>query len=129
MYLTKRGVASVIILSIITLGIYAIWWTYVTSRAMQAQGGKTAIPTVLTTLMALVSSSVWGALLALDADDNLNAIKARHGMPQADNKLLWLILGIFIPIVVVGLVQYEINTMIEAAEKAARAPAAEPTQG
>lgn len=115
--LTKRSVLSVIIFSIITCGIYLVWWTYVTCTALQQQGRKTAIPPVLTTLMMLFFSSVGGALLGLDADDNINAIKFAHGMPQTDNKILWVVLGIFIPIVTVGLVQYEINNMIDTAQR------------
>ena len=115
--LTKRGVASVVLLTIITCGIYGVWWTWVTCNAMQNQGGKKDIPPILTLLMMLFYSGVGGALLALDADDNLNAIKAAHGMPQANNKVLWVVLGAIIPVVTVALVQHEINEMIDTAER------------
>ena len=115
MLLTRRSVAGVVLLTILTFGFYGIWWTWVTCKAMQDQGGKTAIPPVLTTLMMLFYASVGGALLGLDADDNLNAIKAKYGMPQTDNKLLWIILGVFVPIVTTALVQNEINNMIDTA--------------
>lgn len=111
--LSKRSVASVIIFSIITCGIYAIWWVYVTCSALQQQGGKTAIPPILTTLLILFFPAAGGALLGLDADDNINLIKARYGMPCTDNKLIWIILGLVIPIVLIGLIQNEINTMID----------------
>ena len=115
--LTKRSVASVVLLTIITCGIYGVWWTWVTCKAMQEQGKITRIPPVLTVLMMLFYSGVGGALLGLDADDNLNAIKEMHGMPKTDNKVLWIILGVIIPIVVMALVQNEINQMIDKAEK------------
>ena len=116
--LEKRSVATVIILSLVTCGIYMVYWTYVTCQALQQQGKKTSIPVILTTLMMLFYSSIGGALLAIDADDNINAIKEMNGMPKADNKILWLLLGIFIPIVTVALVQNEINGMIDTAERA-----------
>lgn len=116
--LTKRSVASVIVFSILSCGIYAVWWTYVTCTDMQTQGHKTSIPPVLTMLMMLFFSNIGGALLGLDADDNLNAIKAQHGMPQTDNKVLWILMGVLIPYVTIGLVQYEINNMIDMAERA-----------
>lgn len=115
--LTKRSVASVVLLTIITCGFYGVWWTWVTCKAMQEQGKITRIPPVLTVLMMLFYSSVGGALLGLDADDNLNAIKEAHGMPKSDNKVLWIVLGAIIPIVTMALVQYEINMMIDNAEK------------
>ncbi|MBQ8356947.1 MAG: DUF4234 domain-containing protein [Clostridia bacterium] len=114
--LTKRSVASVIVFSILTCGIYMLWWTYVTCTALQQQGHKTSIPPVLTVLLMLFVSGVGGALLGIDADDNINAIKAMHGMPLTDNKILWIILGIIIPIVSVALIQSEINNMIDAAQ-------------
>lgn len=116
--LEKRSVADVVIFSILTCGIYAVWWAYVTCTALQQQGKKTSIPVILTTLMMLFCSSVGGLLLGLDADDNINAIKEMHGMPKSDNKLLWMLLGFFIPVVTIALVQYEINQMIDTAERA-----------
>ena len=115
--LTKRSVLGVVVFSILTCGIYLIWWTYVTCTAMQAHGRKTSIPPVLTTLMMLFFSYLGGALLGLDADENLNSIKAQNGMPTADNKVLWIVLGVIIPIVTVALVQYEINNMIDTAQR------------
>ena len=116
--LEKRGVATVVVFSILTCGIYAVWWTYVTCQALQQQGKKTSIPVILTTLMMLFFSSVGGLLLGMDADDNINAIKEMHGMPKADNKILWMLLGFFIPVVTIALVQSEINSMIDKAERA-----------
>lgn len=116
--LEKRSVTTVVIFSLLTCGIYMIYWTYVTCQALQQQGKKASIPVILTTLMMLFYASIGGALLALDADDNINAIKEMHGMPKSENKVLWLIFGIFIPIVTVALVQNEINQMIDTAERA-----------
>ena len=111
--LTKRSIAAVIIFSIITCGIYMIYWTFVTCDALQREGGKTAIPPILTTLLMLFVTPVGGALLGLDADDNINSIKAQRGLPVIDNKILWVVLGVLIPIVTMALVQYEINLLID----------------
>lgn len=108
----KRSVVSVILLSIITCGIYMVWWTYVTCCALQREGGKTSIPPVATTLLMLFTG-VGGVLLGIDADDNVNAIKFNRGIPQTDNKVLWIVLGLFLPIATVGLVQHEINQIID----------------
>lgn len=122
--LTKRSVVAVILFSILTCGIYAIWWTYVTCTALQQQGGKKQIPPVLTTILMLFVSQIGGALLGLDADDNINAIKEAHNMQRTDNKVLWIILGVIIPIVTIALIQNEINNMIDTdmQRRAASAP-------
>ena len=111
--LKKRSVLSVILFSILTFSIYMIWWTYVTCRDLQQEGHKSSIPPVLTTLMMLFYSSIGGVLLGLHADDNINAIKYLRGMPQTDNKVLWIVLGIFLPLVTVALVQHEINNTMD----------------
>lgn len=116
--LEKRSVATVVVFSLLTCGIYMVYWTYVTCQALQQLGKKTSLPVILTTLMMLFYSSVGGALLAIDADDNVNAIKEAYGIPKQDNKILWLLLGIFVPVVTVALVQNEINGMIDRAERA-----------
>lgn len=108
----KRSVLSVILLSIVTCGIYMVWWTYVTCSALQREGGKTSIPPVVTTLLMLFTG-FGGILLGIDADDNVNAIKAARGMYTTDNKVLWIVLGFFFPIVTVGLVQHEINQIVD----------------
>ena len=118
--LEKRSVIAVILFSILTCGIYMVYWTYVTCTAMQQQGGKTGIPPIATTLLMLFVTPVGGALLGMDADDNLNAIKTKHGMPTTDNKVLWIVLGVLFPIVTVALIQYEINTMINTARSQAQ---------
>lgn len=110
--LEKRSVVSVVVFSILTFGIYMVWWTHVTCTALQREGRVTSIPTVLTVLMMLFYSSIGGALLAIDADDNINAIKRMRGLPEASNKVLWLVVGIFVPIVTVALVQNEINAVL-----------------
>lgn len=112
--LTKRGVASVVLLTIITCGFYGIWWTWVTCNALQEESKLNRIPPVLTVLMLFLNSSVGGALLGLDADETINAIKASRGIPQTDNKVLWIVLGMFVPVAVVGLAQHEINGIVDA---------------
>jgi hypothetical protein len=115
--LEKREIVTVVLFSLLTCGIYMLWWSFVTCTAMQTHGRKTAIPPVLTVLLLLFFTPAGGALLGLDADDNLNAIKASNGMPTTDNKIVWVILGLVIPIVLVALVQYEINNMIDVAQQ------------
>lgn len=114
--LTKRSVATVVVYTVLTCGIYGVWWTYVTCQALQAEGKRTEIPPVLTMLMTLFFASLGGVLLGLDADENIKAIRADKGMPVADNKVAWMVIGFFIPIALLALVQYEINTVIDAVQ-------------
>ena len=110
--LTKRSIAGVVILTIITFGIYGAWWTYVTLSALQNHTGKVPTPPILASLLFVFISSAGGTLLAYEADSSINFIKESRGSIPTDNKVLWIILGAIIPVVTVGLIQNEINKLL-----------------
>ncbi len=108
----KRSVAAVVILSLITCGIYGIYWTYVVTRDLQEASGVQSrlSPALLTVLMAFASSA-GGALLGYDCDATINALKIQRGSRANDNLVLWVVLGAFLPIVTTALIQNEINNL------------------
>lgn len=108
--LKNRNVALVLVLSIVTCGIYYLYWMYVTMDALDREGQSSNMPVIAQFL--LLFFYVGGLLFGLNADANLNAIKASKGMPTQDNKVLWLILGLVIPVVLIVLVQSEINKIV-----------------
>ncbi len=110
----KRSVAAVIILSIITCGIYMIYWTYVTCESLQKESGISKLPPILIMLLMLFVSPAGGALLGWDCNETVNIIKTKKGLPTKDNSVLWIVLGAIIGIVTVGLVQYEVNQLLDA---------------
>ncbi len=111
--LKNRNIALVIILSIITCGIYQLYWLWVTISALDSEGQNSNMPAVAQFI--LMFFYVGFILFGLNADANINAIKAKRGIPTSDNKVLYIVLGIFLPIVLVCLVQNEINKLTPAA--------------
>ena len=108
----NRSVATVIILSIVTCGIYELVWLWNTIHELDAEGQASNMsPTVQFILMFLYVGYIF---FGINADANLNSIKAKRGIPTTDNKVLYIVLGIFVPIVLVGLVQNEINKLTPA---------------
>lgn len=105
--LKQRSVAMVIILSIVTCGIYALYRTYVTMDALDKEGQSSNMPVIAQFL--LLFFYVGYILFGLNADANINAIKQQRGIPTSDNKVLWVILGLVFPIALVAIVQAEIN--------------------
>lgn len=106
--LQKRDVAITVVLCIVTCGIYMLWWYYQTINALDQEGQSSNLePIVQFVLMFLY---VGGFLFGINADANINAIKAKRGIPTTDNKVLWLILAI-VPFAQVAIIQSEINKL------------------
>ena len=113
----RRNVAAVIILTLITCGIYGYYWLYVTARDLQKESGVSEFPPAGILLLSIFASGAGTALLGFDANVAVNTLKAQRGMHQEDNKILWTVLGAFISIVLFGLIQYEINKILDCEPK------------
>lgn len=107
--LTKRSIATVILLSIVTCGIYSLYWSWVTIHELDAAGNSSNMEPLVQFI--LLFFYVGYILFGINADANINAVRQKNGLPVKDNKVLWLILGLFLPIVLVILVQSEINEL------------------
>lgn len=108
--LKERNVVTVILLSIVTCGIYSLYWTYVTMDALDKEGQASNMPVIAQFLLLFVY--VGYILFGINADANINAIKEKKGVATADNKVLWLILGLVFPIALIALIQNEINQLV-----------------
>lgn len=108
--LKERNVVAVILLSIVTCGIYSLYWTYVTMDALDKEGQASNMPVIAQFLLLFVY--VGYILFGINADANINAIKEKKGVATTDNKVLWLILGLVCPIILVALIQNEINQLV-----------------
>ena len=111
--MTRRSVAAVIVLSLITCGIYMLYWIFVTCRDLQKESGRSEFPYLGIFLLSLFTGNAGGALMGLDADTCINTVKARRGLATENNRVLWTVLGAIIPIVIVGLIQHEINQILD----------------
>lgn len=110
--MTYRSVATVIILTIVTCGIYGLYWLYVTADGLENYGRTGSISPAVQLVLAIFISIAGFVLFGIAANDNLNSIRAQRGLMPVDNKVVYIILGVFIPIVLIGLVQNEINKMV-----------------
>ena len=116
--LKNRSIAVVIILSLVTCGIYGLYWIYATAQELENEGksGSSMSPVVLL-IVCLFFPYIGYLLFGMAADQNLNNIRMQRGIPTVDNKTLYMILGFIIPIVLVCLVQNEINKLAPADKK------------
>ena len=113
--LENKSVATVIILTIVTCGIYGWVWLYKTADSLENQGQTGGMGAGVILVLSILLGSIGFLLFGMYADQNLNAIKARIGYPTADNKVIYMILGFIFPIILIGMVQNEINKITPAA--------------
>ncbi|MBQ3281828.1 MAG: DUF4234 domain-containing protein [Eubacterium sp.] len=111
--LQNRSVAMVIILTIVTCGIYGLYWVYDTMHALEQTSGKeSSVNAIACLLLCIFVAPVGFILFGNGADEQLNMIKAQRGIPTTDNKVMYMILGFFLPIVLIPIVQDEVNKLV-----------------
>lgn len=95
----KRNVFLVYLYSIITLGIYGLYWIVKTKKEMNELGGK--IPTAW--LLIVPIANIYWIYKYCEAF-------AQH-VKKDNNTVLWFILYMFVGIIMPAIVQIELNKL------------------
>ena len=111
----NRSVATVVILTIVTCGIYGLYWYWVAINELYNAGHKSIADLSPVIQFILMFFYVGGIFFAINAEDNLNEARKAKGLEVTDNKVLYIILAICIPIVLMALVQTEMNKLADQA--------------
>ncbi len=114
-YLKERSIALAVVLSILTCGIYTLYWRYQLAASMNALTGDQSRSAAITLLLEIVTFNIYTVYWGWCAGKNLFEVKRNNGWPYAsDNSVLYLVLYLFFPIVADALTQHEINELIAA---------------
>ena len=108
---TNKSVVVVIVLTIVTCGLYSIYWYWKAINELYNAGGKSLGNLTPGIQFLLFFVYVGGVVFAINADDNLNAVKQQRGLTAADNKVIYVILALVFPIALIALVQNEMNQL------------------
>lgn len=113
--MNKRNIALCIVLSIVTCGIYAIYWMIVLANETNVASGHAQDGTSggIVFLLTLVTCGIYGIYWAYKQGEKINEAKAMRNMPTDSNAgVLYLILEIFgLGIIGYALMQNELNKM------------------
>lgn len=111
----KRNIALCIVLSIVTCGIYGIYWMIVLANETNVASGHAQDGTSggIVFLLTLVTCGIYGIYWAYKQGEKINEAKAMRNMPTDSNAgVLYLILEIFgLGIIGYALMQNELNKM------------------
>lgn len=113
--MNKRNIALCIVLSIVTCGIYGIYWMIVLANETNVASGHAQDGTSggIVFLLTLVTCGIYGIYWAYKQGEKINEAKAMRNMPTDSNAgVLYLILEIFgLGIIAYALMQNELNKM------------------
>ncbi|HEX8653340.1 MAG TPA: DUF4234 domain-containing protein [Pyrinomonadaceae bacterium] len=111
----KRDPLMVLILGLVTCGIYALYWVYKTSSEIRDALGREDINPALDTVLTLVTCYIWLVYLAYKYPQLLLQLQERAGQPRNDISLVSLILAIVgLTPVSLYMIQSELNNVWDA---------------
>ena len=112
----QRSVGLSILLTIITCGIYGIYWMVVLNdeiNAMSGRQGATSGGTVV--LLSIVTCGIYGIYWMYKMGEGIEVIHEAHGDIRGSAPILYLVLSLFgLGIVSYALMQSELNKYLPA---------------
>lgn len=113
MNVQEKNLVLCIILSLVTCGIYGIYW-FVTitddTNQLSGQGGTSG---VMAFVLSLVTCGIYGLYWAYKCGEKLDIAKQNRGIAASNGGVLYLILFIFGGIIAYALIQNEINKLAQ----------------
>ena len=108
----QRNIAVAILLSIVTCGIYSIYWFIVLSDDVGRANGNPNISGGIAFLLNLVTCGIYGMYWSYKLGKEMYSANQKYGISANDNSILYLILDIFgFQIVNWAIIQSELNTI------------------
>lgn len=108
-----RSIPLCIVLSLITCGIYSLYWmlkinddlNYMSNQTSDTSGGTVIV-------LSIITCGIYALYWYYKMGNKIDAINAQRGMTPSNSSLLYLILGIFgLGIVSMAIMQDNINKM------------------
>ena len=111
----KRDIAISIVLSIVTCGIYGIYWFIVlTNDVNEITDNKQDTSGGICFLLTLVTCGIYGIYWAYQVGENIERTKNARGIVCSNTGVLYLILALFgFSIITYALAQNEINKLMD----------------
>jgi hypothetical protein len=109
----QRNLGLAIVLSLITCGIYAIYWFIVLTNDVGKLSGDPNFTGGKHFLLTLVTCGIWSFIWSYQVGQQMAEAQRQRGWPSSDNSVLYLVLTIFgLGIVTYALVQSDVNKMV-----------------
>lgn len=90
----NRSPLSVLLLCLVTCGLYYIYWLYVTSKEIEEFLGASDIPPLVDLVLFILTGTLWGFVWDWRTGQKIAAMQARVGLPANDESWLYLLLDL-----------------------------------
>lgn len=111
----KRSIPVCIILSVVTCGIYGLYWfVCMTNEANTLSHHEGDVSGGVALILQIVTCNIYGLYWAYQMGSKLDQAKVNQGLQPGNCGVVYLILQLFVPIVGYALMQNDINTLIDA---------------
>lgn len=109
----KRSVGLAILYSIITCGIYTMYWFVKLTDEANALSGEEEISGGMALLLLIVTCGIYGYFWSYKMGKTMYRAQERSGMRPNDNSILYIILTVFgLGIVSYAIIQSDINDLV-----------------
>ncbi len=106
----QRNIALCIVLSIITCGIYGIYWFICVTDDVTRISDRYNTSGAMAFVLSLITCGIYGIYWAYKMGECLDAARMEHGEPTGNLAIIFLILNIFgLSIITMALSQNELN--------------------
>ena len=109
----RRNIAVCIVLTLVTCGIYGIYWIVcLTNDVNTVSGDVNGTSGGMVVLLTIVTCGIYGIYWAYKQGEKLDFTKNNRGIPSSNTGVLYLILQIFgFGIIAYALMQNELNKL------------------
>jgi len=113
--INKKEIAVAIILSIVTCGIYGIYWFITLTDDVKTASGDTDFQSGgIAFLLTLVTFGIYGIYWAYKMGELMKIAQAKHNLPVKDNSILYLILELLgFGIIDYAMIQNDLNAIAD----------------
>lgn len=105
----ERNIALCIVLSIVTCGIYGIYWFICLTNDMNEAAKVEGTSGGVAFLLSVITCNIYGLYWGYKQGEKIDIAKTNRGIPANNSGILYLILCLLLPIVAWALMQNELN--------------------
>ncbi len=107
----QRNIALCVILSLITCGIYGLYWFVCLTEDTNTVAGESGTSGVMALVFTIITCGIYGLYWAYKCGEKLDKAKTSRGIPASNGGILYLIVFLFGGIIAYALIQNELNNL------------------